>query len=186
MGQAPVAAIEGNWDVQRRHVDAAQDRRDLEGRRDHHPCAATTSKKRSFLARHHHIGTRVSLFGTVSRRFDIIEYARDHESNLAEGERVMSPTPKAPKRPDKAPLPKPNVDLSPSEDGDVTPEQVRALFCNPLFTGIAHFPKVVDDETWVRAAMQAIREHGAEQWLVNMLYVLREFLRTNDAEPDDE
>jgi len=91
----------------------------------------------------------------------------------------MSPTPKAPKRPDKAPLPKPNVDLSPSGDGDVTPEQVRALFCNPLFTGIAHFPKVVDDETWVRAAMQAIREHGAEQWLVNMLYVLREFLDTS-------
>lgn len=98
----------------------------------------------------------------------------------------MSPTPKKFKRPDQKPLPKPNVDLSPSVDGDVTPEQVRALFCNPLFTGIAHFPKTVDDETWVRSAMQAIREHGSEQWLVNMLYVLREFLGTNTAESDEQ
>ena len=86
------------------------------------------------------------------------------------------PTPKKFKKRGPTPLPKPNVDLRPSPDGDVTPEQVRALFANPLFTGIAHFPKTVDDETWVRAAAQAIREHGPEQWLVNMLYVLRQFL----------
>jgi len=74
----------------------------------------------------------------------------------------MSPTPKAPKRPDKAPLPKPNVDLSPSGDGDVTPEQVRALFCNPLFTGIAHFPKVVDDETWCQDQNESPQNDQAE------------------------
>jgi hypothetical protein len=91
----------------------------------------------------------------------------------------MSPTPKKFKRPDQKPLPKPNVDLTVSEDGQMTPAQVRAMFCNPLYVGItANFPKLVDDETWIRAAAQAIREHGPEQWLVNMLYVLRETLGT--------
>ena len=86
----------------------------------------------------------------------------------------MSPTPKKFKRPDQKPLPKPNVDLTASEDGKMTPEKVRALFCNPIYAGgMGPFPAIVDDETWVRAAAQAIREHGSEQWLVNMLYVLR-------------
>jgi hypothetical protein len=98
----------------------------------------------------------------------------------------MSPTPKKFKRPDNAPLPKPNVDLTRSEDGEMTAEKVRALFCNPLFTGIAHVPKVVDDETWVRAAAQALIEHGSEQWLVNMLYVLREFLGTSAPASNEE
>jgi hypothetical protein len=98
----------------------------------------------------------------------------------------MSPTPRKFKRPDSAPLPKPNVDLSASEDGEMTPERVRALFCNPLYAGIAQFPRLVDDETWVRAAAQAIREHGPEQWLVNMLYVLREFLGTGTLKSDQE
>jgi hypothetical protein len=98
----------------------------------------------------------------------------------------MSPTPKKFKRPDQKPLPKPNVDLTASEDGEMTPEKVRALFCNPLYTGLAHFPRLIDDETWVRAAAQALREHGSEQWLVNMLYVLRESLDTSAPTSDEE
>ncbi len=99
----------------------------------------------------------------------------------------MSPTPKKFKRPDQKPLPKPNVDLTPSEDGQMTAEKVRAMFCNPLYAGItANFSKLVDDETWVRAAAQAIREHGPEQWLVNMLYVLRESLGTGTSQADNE
>jgi hypothetical protein len=42
----------------------------------------------------------------------------------------------------------------------------------------------VDDETWVRAAAQAIREHGSEQWLVNLLYVLRAFLGDDPPKAD--
>lgn len=98
----------------------------------------------------------------------------------------MSPTPKTFKRPDQKPLPKPNVDLTASEDGQMTAEKVRAMFCNPLYAGItANFPKLVDDETWIRAAAQAIREHGSEQWLVNMLYVLRESLGTGTPKADE-
>jgi hypothetical protein len=99
----------------------------------------------------------------------------------------MSPTPKKFTQPNQKPLPKPNVDLSVSPDGEMTPEKVRALFCNPLYAGItANFPKLVDDETWVRAAAQAIREHGSEQWLVNLLYVLREFLGNHVPESSEE
>lgn len=96
----------------------------------------------------------------------------------------MSPTPKTFKRPDQKPLPKPNVDLT--ADGEMTAGKVRAMFCNPLYTGItANFPKLVDDETWIRAAAQAIREHGPEQWLVNLLYVLRESLGTGTPKADE-
>lgn len=98
----------------------------------------------------------------------------------------MSPTPRQYKRRDERPLPKPNVDLTRSDDGEMTPEKVRALFCNPLYVGIAPFPKLIDDETWVRAAVQSIREHGTEQWLVNMLYVLKEFLGTSVPASDSE
>lgn len=100
----------------------------------------------------------------------------------------MSPTPKTFKRPDQKPLPRPNVDLTASEDedGQMTAGKVRAMFCNPLYAGVsANFPKLVDDETRVRAAAQAIREHGPEQWLVNMLYVLRETLGTGAPKADE-
>ena len=98
----------------------------------------------------------------------------------------MSLTPKTFKRPDQKPLPKPNVDLTPSEEGQMTAAQVRAMFCNPLYAGItANFPKLVDDETWIRAAAQAIREHGPEQWLVNLLYVLRASLGSSTPNADE-
>ena len=86
------------------------------------------------------------------------------------------PTPKKFRKSRPKPLPKPNVDLGPRKEGKITAEQVRALFCNPLLTGLSGFPKVVSDEEWIRAAAQAIREHGPEQWLVNLLYVLHAFL----------
>ncbi len=99
----------------------------------------------------------------------------------------MSPTPKKFKRPDQKPLPKPNVDLTASEDSEMTAKKVRALFCNPIYAGgIGSFPALVDDETWIRAAAQAIREHGPEQWLVNMLYVLRQTLGSETPRSKDE
>ena len=91
----------------------------------------------------------------------------------------MSPTPKNFKRPDNAPLPKPNVEFAAADDsGEMTPEKLRAMFCNPVYAGIGPFPALVDDETWVRAAAKQIEEHGSEQFLVNMLYVLRKPLGT--------
>ena len=58
-----------------------------------------------------------------------------------------------------------------------TEEQVRGLVSNPLYAGIGPYPALVTDEQWVRAAKQAIREVGTEQFLVNLLAVLRTCLK---------
>jgi hypothetical protein len=43
---------------------------------------------------------------------------------------------------------------------------------------VGPYPALVDDETWVRAAAQMIKKEGFEQFLVNLLYVLRHSLGT--------
>ncbi len=57
--------------------------------------------------------------------------------------------------------------------GEMTEKNVRAMFCNPIYAGIADYPPLINDEQWIRAAAKAIKDDGAEQWLVNMLFVLR-------------
>jgi hypothetical protein len=47
------------------------------------------------------------------------------------------------------------------------------MIANPVYAGLGPFPPLVDDEQWVRAAVKAIEEDGAEQFLVNLLFVLR-------------
>lgn len=85
------------------------------------------------------------------------------------------------------PLPKVNVKFAAAgSPGNLTPEMLRGLVCNPIYTGIGPFPAIVDDETWVHAAARAIDEEGAEQFLVNMLYVLRRSLGTGMPESGDE
>ena len=59
------------------------------------------------------------------------------------------------------------------ETRDWTPEQVRAILCNPIFAGIGQFKASVSDEEWVQGAARVIAEQGAEQFLVNLLAVLR-------------
>lgn len=50
-----------------------------------------------------------------------------------------------------------------------TAEKVKAIFCNPLYVGHP-FP----EEEWVRQAARMIKEEGQEQFLVNMLAVMRQ------------
>lgn len=89
--------------------------------------------------------------------------------------------------PSEKPLPKVNVRFaSASASGELTPEKLRAMFCNPIYAGIGPYPTLVDDETWVRAATRLIRDEGPEQFLVNMLYVLRQSLGTGAPESGDE
>jgi|SRR5690606_2759435 len=77
------------------------------------------------------------------------------------------------------PLPKVNVEFATSADsGNMTVEKMRSLMCNPIYAGVGPYPALVDDETWVRAAAQMIKKEGSEQFLVNMLYVLRQSLGT--------
>jgi hypothetical protein len=74
------------------------------------------------------------------------------------------------------PLPEPNVVVAragtPLER--LSPEAVRGILVNPIYTGVGPFPRLVRDEAWVRGCAQLIAEEGAKQFLVNLLYVLRE------------
>jgi hypothetical protein len=87
------------------------------------------------------------------------------------------------------PLPPPNI--VPPQEGDRPsrwrPETVRGIICNPLYAGIAPYNGAVEDVMWVRAAAKAIAEDGAEQFLVNLLTILRMWSEAaEDYEEEDE
>lgn len=50
-----------------------------------------------------------------------------------------------------------------------TEEKVRALFCNPLYIG-----HPFSEEEWIRQAAKIIKDDGKEQFLVNLLSVMRQ------------
>jgi hypothetical protein len=79
---------------------------------------------------------------------------------------------------DQPPLPAPNVVVARSgtPPEEMSPEAVKGLLVNPIYTGVGPFPRLVQDDVWVRACATLIEEEGAEQFLVNLLYVLRECL----------
>ena len=56
-------------------------------------------------------------------------------------------------------------------------EQIRGILCNPLYAGVGPFSSIVSDDRWVNNAAQMIKENGAEQFLVNVLAVLRVCLK---------
>ena len=67
----------------------------------------------------------------------------------------------------------PEFNVMDDERQPFTPEALRGIICNPIYAGVPPFEPIVDEETWVRAATTGIREQGVEQFLVNMLFVLR-------------
>jgi hypothetical protein len=74
-------------------------------------------------------------------------------------------------------LPKPNAQIKyGGSASEFTEEEVRGTIANPIYAGLGPYPRLISDEQWVRAAVQAIREDGAEQFLVNLLHVLRQSL----------
>ena len=81
------------------------------------------------------------------------------------------------------PLPKVNVEFGRSGD-EMTPAKMRGMICNPIYAGIDPFPALISDEEWVRAATQMIKKEGREQFLVNLLYVLRESFESQDSEDE--
>jgi hypothetical protein len=74
------------------------------------------------------------------------------------------------------PLPKPNarMKLSGSSMTQLTEAEVRGMVANPIYAGIGPYPQLIPDEQWIRCAAKAIAEDGPEQFLVNMLHVLRQ------------
>ena len=74
------------------------------------------------------------------------------------------------------PLPAPNVIVARSGTPmhGLSPEAVKGILVNPIYAGVGPYPRLVEDAAWVRACARLIEEEGPEQFLVNLLYVLRE------------
>ena len=77
---------------------------------------------------------------------------------------------------DNKPLPAPNVVVARSgtPPDQLSPEAVKGILVNPIYTGVGPFPRLVEDAAWVRACAKLIEEEGPQQFLVNLLFVLRE------------
>ncbi|MCL4299220.1 MAG: hypothetical protein KJ077_26030 [Anaerolineae bacterium] len=69
-------------------------------------------------------------------------------------------------------LPRPTVEY-PMNPAHPTEATMRGVLCNPIYVGIPPFSRRVSNEAWIKAAVELIKEEGIEQFLVNMLYVLR-------------
>jgi hypothetical protein len=83
------------------------------------------------------------------------------------------------------PLPAPNVIVARSGTPmhELSEEAIRGILVNPVYAGVGPFPPYVGDATWVRGCAKLVEQEGAEQFLVNLLFVLREcFPGTTDDE----
>lgn len=80
--------------------------------------------------------------------------------------------------PMSTPLPKPNVTYVTNEMTPTTEADLRGLLANPIYAGLGQSPPIVPEEQWVRSNAKLIREIGPEQYLVNLLYLLRETLKS--------
>jgi len=79
-------------------------------------------------------------------------------------------------------LPQPNVTYNqPGVPSHTDEAIVRGMICNPAYVGIGPIPQIIDDEAWIKAAAQFIAEEGAEQFLVNMLYMLRQSIPATEV-----
>jgi hypothetical protein len=74
------------------------------------------------------------------------------------------------------PLPAPNVVVARAGArlDELPPEAVTGILVNPIYTGVGPYPRLVEDASWVRACAKLIEQEGAERFLVNLLFVLRE------------
>ena len=78
-------------------------------------------------------------------------------------------------RDSRTPLPKVNaVQRVSGDEGPWNPEQVRGVISNPCYAGIGPYPPLVPEDAWIHTAARTIASEGAEQFLVNMLEMLRQ------------
>ena len=82
------------------------------------------------------------------------------------------------------PLPAPNVVVARAgtPPNQLSPEAVKGILVNPLYTGVGPFPRLVEDAAWVRACAKLIEQEGPQQFLVNLPHVLRECFQEESTE----
>lgn len=84
-------------------------------------------------------------------------------------------------------LPRPTVKFVSNPD-KMSEAAARGMLSNPVYVGVPPYHRIVSDEAWVRAAVELIKEEGTEQFLVNMLHMLRMSMVSavpREAIPDD-
>jgi hypothetical protein len=79
------------------------------------------------------------------------------------------------------PLPTPTVRAGRAAEWQES--DVRAILCNPLYVGLGPFKQVVAEDMWLQAAEKQVAEEGAEQYLVNVLFMLKESLKKLQSHP---
>jgi hypothetical protein len=47
----------------------------------------------------------------------------------------------------------------------LSPEAVKGILVNPIYTRVGPFPRLVEDAAWVRACAKLIEKEGPEQFL---------------------
>ena len=92
------------------------------------------------------------------------------------------------KKPSKAdkPLPKVNVKYATGDMGEMTEDMLRGIIANPIYAGLGPYPALIDEAQWIRSAVKMIETEGTEQFLVNMLYVLRQSLAAIPSDSTDQ
>lgn len=56
-----------------------------------------------------------------------------------------------------------------------TEEMVQDILDDPFVVGIGGFPKIIDDDTWIRVQTRRIEEEGPEVFLRSLLKGLRKY-----------
>ena len=80
-------------------------------------------------------------------------------------------------------LPEPNVEVARSgtPPKEWTPAAIQGMLMNPIYAVVGPFPPMVSDAQWVTACKRILQEADSiDQFLVNLLFVLRESLGTHE------
>lgn len=57
-----------------------------------------------------------------------------------------------------------------------TEHDIRRMLSNPIYTGIGPFPRLVDDDTWIKAQARSVADQGARRTLTTIRNTLHEAL----------
>jgi len=66
-----------------------------------------------------------------------------------------------------------------------TPDDVRKMLTNPVYTGVGPYPAIIEEETWLKSNVRLIEETGARDVIESILARFREVFPGLDV-PDVE
>jgi len=84
-------------------------------------------------------------------------------------------------------LPEPDVEFitSGTKPQEFSDAGIKGMLMNPAYAGIADFPPLVSDKQWINSAKKIMKQDSPEQFLVNLLFLLRSTLGYIDAPQED-